>query len=203
MPEVALFNPFRRMTGAGVSDRSLALDAAVLDAGASDARLPAGHPSIEGGMLHYRLVRASRRTIAIHAGVDGVEVRAPLRGTLSDIESFMRQKARWILRRLADARPVAPFHWVDGARLPLLGREVRLVATPGLRGVFRRDDELLVGDPLRRSARAAAQWPAGGNAPSDTQGIGPGPAGTAPGTPADPRAQDWRRRVLAWLRARA
>ena len=185
MPEVALFNPFRRPTGTAISNRSLVLESAVA----------AGHPAIEGRTLHYRLVRASRRTIAIHAGADGVEVRAPHRASISDIEAFMRQKTRWILRRLADARPVAPFRWENGAPLPLLGREVRLVATPGLRGIFRRDDELLVGDPLRRSAQRVA--------PGTSQGAASGATGTETATPDDPRALDWRRRVLAWLRVQA
>jgi predicted metal-dependent hydrolase len=185
VPEVALFNPFRRPTGTAVSDRALMLDGAV----------PSEHPAVEDRTLRYRLVRASRRTIAIHAGADGVEVRAPHRAALRDIEDFMRQKARWILRRLADARPVAPFRWEDGALLPLLGREVRLVASPGLRGIFHRDDELLVGDPLRRAAQRVA--------PGTSQGATSGAAGTEPATPADPRALDWRKRVLAWLRAQA
>ncbi len=138
---------------------------------------------LDGDELRYRLVRASRRTVAIHVTADGVEVRAPRWATLGDIESFMRQKARWIRRRLADSRHAGPpteaFRWEDGSRLPILGREVRLVASPGLRGIFHRDNELLVG----RAPRQARMQPRTDAAAA--------------------QIEDWRRRVTAWLRKQA
>lgn len=162
MPEIALLNPLRRPAGIGAAERSVTLD---------------------GEELRYRLVRASRRSVAIHVCADGVEVRAPRWATLGDIESFMRQKARWIRRRLAESqhagRPIEAFRWEDGARLPILGREVRLVASPGLRGIFHRDDALLVGHAPRQ-----VRMPTGADAVAA-------------------QAEDWRRRVTAWLREQA
>ena len=142
---------------------------------------------LDGDELRYRLVRASRRSVAIHVSGDGVEVRAPRWATLGDIESFMRQKARWIRRRLADAQhsgqPIEAFRWEDGACLPILGRDTRLVASPGLRGIFHRDDELLIGHAAR-PARARPE--ADADADADAA-----------------RMADWRRRVAAWLREQA
>lgn len=162
MPEIALLNPLRRLVGIGTFERALMLDTEE---------------------LKYRLVRASRRTVAIHVGAAGVEVRAPRWASLADIEGFMRQKARWIRRRMADAQhhasAIEAFRWEDGARLPILGREVRLVASPGLRGIFHRDDELLIGHAPRQ-------------------------ARLQPGADASTvQMQDWRRRVTAWLREQA
>ena len=175
MPEIALLNPFRRPAAASISTRMLVLDGETL----------AGPPAPGGNALEYRLVRASRRTLAIHVGADGVEVRAPRWASIGDIEGFMRLKARWIRRRLANAQRVEPFRWEEGACLPILGTAMRLTAAPGLRGIARNDTALLIGDAPRRATR---------NAPA---------AGDAAHEQALQQARDWRKRVLAWLRGQA
>ncbi len=125
--------------------------------------------------LSYLLKRAPRRSVAIHVGAQGVEVRAPRWAPLADIEGFMQRKARWIRRRMAEARaPAAPFRWEPGAMLPVLGREVLLAAAPGLHGIVHDGATLRIGAAPPASRR-----------------------------PPPPPAEDWRTRVLAWLRAQA
>jgi predicted metal-dependent hydrolase len=134
---------------------------------------------LDGQALAYRLIRSPRLSVAIHVGPDGVAVRAPRRAALADIEAFLRRKARWIRTRLAACRaPAAPFIWEEGASLPILGEEVRLVTNaPGVSGITRDRPALLIGDPARarRSGRAPEFAP----------------------------AERLRERVLAWLREQA
>jgi predicted metal-dependent hydrolase len=110
---------------------------------------------LDRASVHYRLVRSRRRTIAIHVGHYGVEARAPVSVSLSDVESFMRQKERWIMGRLEDAAQTRLFVWEAGARLPLLGGHVTLVDAPQRRGIAVEGDQLLIG---RVRANANGDW---------------------------------------------
>ena len=103
-------------------------------------------------VLHYRFVRARRRTIGIVVRRGQVEARAPRHVALAEVESFIREKERWIARRLAEstAEP-APFRWAEGEALPVLGRAARLSASPGATLVHLTDDRLAL--PLEAFAR--------------------------------------------------
>ncbi len=52
-------------------------------------------------MFEYRLIRSGRRTVAIEIKDGCVLVRAPLRTSLSDIESLIAKNSGWIEKRLA------------------------------------------------------------------------------------------------------
>jgi hypothetical protein len=80
---------------------------------------------LAGGILGYKLVRARRRTIALLVDGNGIEARAPRHVAIAEIETFMREKERWIRRRLAAPRR-RPFAWEAGATLPWLGQSVTL-----------------------------------------------------------------------------
>ena len=115
-------------------------------------RAPQGrlrHVQLGGRVVPYRFRRARRRTIGIVVDQHGLAAAAPRWATLAEVEAFIREKERWILRRL-DAprhRPRPPFVWQEGARLPYLGREIVIArATHGTPG--------LVGDRLEVPARA-------------------------------------------------
>lgn len=88
------------------------------------------HVLLAGGTLAYRLVRAKRCTLGLSVAGEDIEVRAPRRATLSDIDAFIREKERWIRKRLAGPRRV-PVIWQAGARLPWLGRMLTLVLRDG------------------------------------------------------------------------
>ncbi|RZL49912.1 MAG: M48 family peptidase [Variovorax sp.] len=97
----------------------------------------------------YELTRAARRTIGFVIGADGLSVRAPRWVALGDVDQAVRDKAGWILRKLAETRQrharieAARIDWHDGTVLPFLGRpvEVRLdPACPAGRGGAMLDD---------------------------------------------------------------
>jgi len=99
---------------------------------------------LEGGILSYHLVRAKRRTIALFVDGDGIEARAPRHAAIADIETFIREKERWIRRRLAEPRR-RPLVWEAGTRLPWLGRTVSLMLRHGESGVWLSEDRLELG----------------------------------------------------------
>ncbi len=99
---------------------------------------------LAGGILGYQLVRARRRTIALFVDGDGIEARAPRYATLAEVEAFIREKERWIRRRLAEPHR-RPFVWAAGSRLPWMGRTLELALPPGERGVRLSDGRLEVG----------------------------------------------------------
>ncbi len=99
---------------------------------------------LAGGILRYNLVRARRRTIALFVEGEGVEARAPRYATVAEIEAFIREKERWIRRRLAEPRR-RPLAWEAGASLPWLGRTVTLALRPGESGVRVSGAQLEVG----------------------------------------------------------
>jgi predicted metal-dependent hydrolase len=85
---------------------------------------------LAGGILGYKLVRARRRTIALFVDGNGIEARAPRHTAIAEIETFMREKERWIRRRLA-APHRRPFVWEAGTTLPWLGQSVTLALQVG------------------------------------------------------------------------
>ena len=103
-------------------------------------------------VLHYRFVRAPRRTIGIVVRRGEVEARAPRHVALAEVESFMRKKERWIAKRLAESTSEPPaFRWAEGEALPVLGYAARLTASPGATMVHLTDDRLAL--PLAAFAR--------------------------------------------------
>ena len=87
--------------------------------------------SHRGSIIRYTVLRSARRkktlTITIDP-VDGVRVLVPLRTPNSEIESMVRKRADWILRKLAEERTEAqPRRFVTGETLYYLGRELPLL----------------------------------------------------------------------------
>jgi len=100
-----------------------------------------------GRLIEYRFARRRRRTLAITVDAAGLRVSAPLRAPWREIEAFLRDKERWILRKLdAWSRvPRAPvLHGVSGETLPLFGTPARLEVRPGRRRVQEHDGRLVV-----------------------------------------------------------
>ena len=113
--------------------------------------------------VEYRLVRAARRTVRITVDADGLSVAAPVRAPFRDIESFLRDKERWVLSQLEEwARAPRPraLRLESGATLALRGAPVTLVVSEAGRSSVRRDeDRLLVQAPgPQRAARALVRW---------------------------------------------
>ena len=112
---------------------------------------------LDGRPVEYRFQRRRRRTIAIKVSEHGLAVSAPLRAPWREIEGFLHEKARWILRKLeeraAAGKPRLLFG-ENGETLPLHGREVALVVSGGRRAVRLAGEELRISlpDPERRGA---------------------------------------------------
>lgn len=85
---------------------------------------------LAGEILSYKLVRVRRRTIALFVDGNGIEARAPRHAAIAEIETFMREKERWIRGRLAAPRQ-PPIVWEAGTTLPWLGQSVTLALQPG------------------------------------------------------------------------
>ena len=112
--------------------------------------------------IEYQFARRRRRTLGITVDGSGLSVRAPLRAPLRDIESFLRDKERWIVAKLDEwsrvPRP-AILHGQTGETLPLFGTSLMLEVREGGRAVRRHDDRLVVCAPgPRRVAETLVGW---------------------------------------------
>jgi predicted metal-dependent hydrolase len=103
---------------------------------------------LERELVGYRLRRARRRSIGLVIDDDGLRVAAPGHIPIAEIEAFIREKARWVLLKLAERRaaPRPPLvHWNDGSMIALLGAPVRIELLPGRRGISLQDGRLGIG----------------------------------------------------------
>ncbi len=102
----------------------------------------------------YALRRSRRRSIGFVVGAEGLAVSAPRWVGVGEIESALREKATWILRKLHEQRErsrrldAARVDWRDGTALPYLGETVILVLDGRISGaVLREAAETLPGVP--------------------------------------------------------
>jgi len=99
-------------------------------------------------IVGYRFRRARRRSIGIVIDDDGLRVAAPGHTSIADVEAFIREKARWVLKKLSEWR-AAPkpsvVNWNEGAMIALLGKPVTIELLPGRRGISLQDDRLGIG----------------------------------------------------------
>lgn len=118
--------------------------------------------ALGGRWIEYRFRRRRRRTIGISVDASGLAVSAPLRAPWREIEAFLRQKERWILRKLEEwARLPRPaiVRGESGESLPLFGSAVTLEVSTGRRAVHRQPERLLVSAPSsQRVAKVLIGW---------------------------------------------
>src|SRR5678809_1486634 len=91
-----------------------------------DRRATEGTLLIElgGRPVEYRFARRRRRTLGITVDANGLRVVAPLRAPWREIEGFLHDKERWILRKLDEwSRAPRPqvLHAATGETLPVFG----------------------------------------------------------------------------------
>ena len=108
----------------------------------------AGHP------VAYELRRSRRSSIGFVVASEGLSVSAPRWVGLGEIESALREKATWILRKLQEQRErtqrleAARVEWCEGGNIPFLGETVILVLDPRTTGaVLHADAQALPGVP--------------------------------------------------------
>ena len=110
-----------------------------------------------GQPVEFRFQRRRRRTIALKVSEHGLAVYAPLRAPWREVEGFLHEKARWILRKLderaAAGKPRTIFG-ENGETLPLHGRELVLVLSHAKPSVSLVGTELRITlpEPERRGA---------------------------------------------------
>lgn len=101
--------------------------------------VPSRHPRatrsalLAGRTVHYALRRSRRRSIGFVVGADGLVVSAPKWVGLREIDAAVREKAGWIVAKLAEQREraarteAARVVWRDGATISYLGRPLTIV----------------------------------------------------------------------------
>lgn len=109
---------------------------------------------LEGHRVGYEFRRARRRSIGFVIGDQGLTVSAPRWVGTAEVEAALRDKARWIVRKLHEreerARRMASarIDWRDGTGVPFLGETVIVVVDPRATGaVLRTADDVLPGVP--------------------------------------------------------
>jgi len=123
-------------------------------------RHPQAHREIrlKEHLVAYHLRRARRRSIGFVIGLEGLSVAAPKWVGIGEIESALREKGDWILRKLAEQQErqqrlqAAKVDWRDGTGIPFLGETVIIVldARAGITkagAVLNADAESLPGVP--------------------------------------------------------
>ena len=115
-----------------------------------------------GRWIEYRFARRRRRSIGISVDANGLAVSSPLRAPWRDIEAFLHQKERWIVRKLDEwARVPRPpiLRGKSGELLLLFGSSVTLEVTTGRRAVRQEPARLLVSAPSsQRVAKVLIGW---------------------------------------------
>jgi predicted metal-dependent hydrolase len=104
-----------------------------------------------------RSPRARRITLRVDDSTGAVVLTLPRRVALSEGLAFADEKQRWIERRLDSLPPRVAFE--AGARIPVLGRERRVVWTPGPPRAVRLDGpSLRVGGERGLVTRRLEAW---------------------------------------------
>ena len=84
-------------------------------------------------LVSYALKRARRGSIGFIVGMEGLSVNAPRWVGIGDIETALKEKASWILRKLHEQHDrarrlqAAKVDWRDGTLIPFLGDNVIIV----------------------------------------------------------------------------
>jgi predicted metal-dependent hydrolase len=95
---------------------------------------------LQDHVVGYALKRARRRSIGFIVGAEGLSVNAPKWVGIGDIETALREKAAWILRKLGEQQDrqqrlhAAKVDWRDGTSIPFLGETVIVVLDPRATG---------------------------------------------------------------------
>jgi predicted metal-dependent hydrolase len=99
-----------------------------------------------GHRVAYALRRSRRRSIGFVIGADGLAVSAPRWVGLAEIESALREKSAWILRKLHEQRDrarrldEARVDWRHGTTVPFLGEQITVVLDNRTTGAVLQSD---------------------------------------------------------------
>jgi len=121
---------------------------------------------LDGEPVAYRLIRSRRRTIGLEIAYGGAVVRAPYWVRVGDIQSFLRENAKWIRKKLATWRAaraeVRPEDWRDRGLVRFEGQDLRLSVYASRRRIAESDlFDLRIGIPKPtppRICEAVEEW---------------------------------------------
>jgi predicted metal-dependent hydrolase len=85
---------------------------------------------LQGETIGYELRRSQRRSIGFSISPKGLQVTAPLRASLRDIEQALLEKQNWILskrQQIGRKAVLPPLAWGHGTEFPFLGQTVTLL----------------------------------------------------------------------------
>jgi hypothetical protein len=91
---------------------------------------------LDGVLVAYEFRRGKRKNIGFAVGPEGLVVSAPRWVPLAEVDQAVRNKARWIVAKLEEARErkdrlaAAKIEWKDGATLPSWGEPEIVVLDP-------------------------------------------------------------------------
>ena len=109
---------------------------------------------LSGHRVAYEFRRSRRRSIGFVVGADGLTVSAPRWVGQTEVEAALREKSRWILRKLQEQAERARrmeqsrIDWRDGTTVPFLGEPLIVVIDPRVAGAhLNADAQALPGVP--------------------------------------------------------
>ncbi len=98
-------------------------------------------------MIEYRFARRRRRTLGITIDASGLRVAAPWRASWREIERFLRDKERWILRKLGEWASTprgTVLRGEDGEVVPIFGAPSVIEVRRGRRSVEHAAGRLVI-----------------------------------------------------------
>jgi predicted metal-dependent hydrolase len=130
-----------------------------MDRGATEGTLLI---ELGGRTVEYRFARRRRRTLGITVDAQGLRVAAPLRAPWREIEGFLREKERWIVRKLDEWARMPRgerLHGASGELVPVFGVPHVLDVRNGRRHVEARDGRIVITVGKRsRPVDALVDW---------------------------------------------
>jgi predicted metal-dependent hydrolase len=114
---------------------------------------------LDGQAVNYILHRSpGRRRISLSVDERGLRVGAPLRASLREIETLLRDHARWVIRKLSEwnDKRVPVRRWATGETLAYLGLPLKLEVAQGERGVALMPPQLQIRAPDPAAASVEA-----------------------------------------------
>ncbi len=87
---------------------------------------------ISNKTLEYTIVRSDRKTIGLEVSHDkGLLIRVPKRVSQKKIKEVIREKNRWITRKLEEVKKIKPtpdpLEFVTGEKIPYLGKYYKII----------------------------------------------------------------------------
>ena len=114
---------------------------------------------LDGQAISYVLHRShGRRRISLSVDERGLRIGAPLRASMREIETVLRDHARWVMRKLMQwTEKRAPGRrWESGESLMFLGRPLQLHISAGAENVMPLDSALQISTSRAQPENIAA-----------------------------------------------